>query len=175
MALQKYSGNDITLVPHRISTNSIRKSWVVHGCDFNNTSFFSTFARNMKHHAHLSGHFLLSSDNGIIHRLVFSLHIQFFSKNHPVNKLNVNFVFDNKFNLIQIHKQYLKSNNDIIKNTASYTPVGLENELLMIKIFIQGNDCELAKLLPELCIPSAYDFSTDDFAKRIKVAGMIDY
>jgi hypothetical protein len=57
-------------------------------------------------------------------------------------------------------------------NSKSYCE-SIESESYFLGLFLRGADTKLLDILPEYSLPSAYDFSSDEFNIRLKVAEML--
>lgn len=85
-------------------------------------------------------------------------------------------VYNNGFEIENILTSCLKFVNgsfkDIEIKTKSYCE-SIESESYFLNFFLKDAETKLLDILPEYTIPSAYDFTTDEFYIRLKVAEMM--
>jgi len=76
------------------------------------------------------------------------------------------FTFDSDFNLINIKK----NNQDVDDISDS---VCIQDELLLLRLLVSKPNSEVSQLFPEFYMPSVYDFNSEEFASRLKLANIL--
>lgn len=95
------------------------------------------------------------------------------------NNINIKsfcIVYNHDLKLDVMLRSYLNFENGMFKDlnikSKSYCE-SIESESYFLNLFLSGADTKLFDILPEYSIPSAYDFSSDEFNIRLKVAEMM--
>lgn len=87
----------------------------------------------------------------------------------------VSLVFDRDFKLTAVYtSQHDVLYGDVVDNVL-FTPMSVEDELLVIFMKIKMFTETGREMFPEWCIPSAYDFSNPSLNERFILLEMIDY
>jgi hypothetical protein len=85
-------------------------------------------------------------------------------------------IYNNRFEIENILTSCLKFVNgsfkDIEIKTKSYCE-SIESDSYFLNFFLKDAETKLLDILPEYTVPSAYDFTTDEFSIRLKVAEML--
>lgn len=85
-------------------------------------------------------------------------------------------VYNHDFKVDVMLRSYLNFENGIFKELnikSKYYCESIESESYFLNLFLSGADTKLLGILPEYIIPSAYDFTSDEFSIRLKVAEML--
>lgn len=98
--------------------------------------------------------------------------VEFNESIHDGNGKHVSFRYNNLLEIDCITQSFFK-NGSIVSQQKSYCE-SLEMETYFIDLFLRGYcDKKTHEILPEFTIPSAYDFNSDEFNIRLKVAEMM--
>lgn len=114
-----------------------------------------------------------------IKNIVFFFH--FNVRNNRFDTTEIHFTFDSAFKLVDYKYESIFFNpstrslfrNEILKDEK--TSLDLENEVFFINMKLNKQNDVLTDLLPELFIPSAYDFNSLDFQSRFEMIDMVIY
>lgn len=92
------------------------------------------------------------------------------------NYTKLDLVFNKKLDLESISFQPSTHRNDVCLVELKKAPLlsALSDEALLFKLYLSKNE-ETKELLPEYHIPSAYDFSSQDFTDRLSVFSMLTF
>jgi len=114
-----------------------------------------------------------------IKNIVFFFH--FNVRNNRFDTTEIHFTFDSAFKLVDYKYNSIVFNpstrslfrNEILKDEK--TSLDLEDEVFFINMKLNKQNDVLTDLLPELFIPSAYDFNSLDFQSRFEMIDMVIY
>lgn len=101
--------------------------------------------------------------------------IQFRAKMKANHSKTVVLTYDDNLKLSSISRSYILNNNPSIKNLFNTVKSYCEseaNELYFLNLFLKDAD-QVATILPEFSIPSAYDFTSNVFKQQLLVAEML--
>jgi hypothetical protein len=111
------------------------------------------------------------TEDGLLKTVRFSEHV----KTEKQMKLFF-IVYNNSFEIENILTSCLKFVNgsfkDIEIKTKAYCE-SIESDSYFLNFFLKDAEIKLLDILPEYTIPSAYDFTSDEFSIRLKVAEML--
>lgn len=101
--------------------------------------------------------------------------VQFRSKMRSNHSKTVVLTYDDNLKLNSISRSYIINNKPSIKNLFTTVKSYCESEadeLYFLTLFLKDAD-QVAAVLPEFSIPSAYDFTSDVFKQQLLVAEML--
>lgn len=134
--------------------------------DFKTEYIINPFSETFKKYNKLSSCKIILHPDGALKFVEFNESI------HDANGKHVSFRYNNLLEIESITKSFFRNGNKI-SNQKSYCE-NLEMENYFIDLFLRGYcDKKTHEILPEFTIPSAYDFNSDEFNIRLKLAEMI--
>lgn len=134
--------------------------------DFKTEYIINPFSEIFKKYNKLSSCKIILHPNGELKFVEFNESI------HDANGKHVSFRYNDRLEIESITKSFFRNGNKT-SHQKSYCE-SLEMETYFTDLFLRGYcDNKTHEILPEFTIPSAYNFNSDEFKMRLKLAEMI--
>lgn len=136
--------------------------------NFKTNYIISPLVKTFKNYNTISECTVNLTEEGVLISVVFSEDVT----SHDNKKVSL--TYNDLFELVSIRRSYQKTlTGETMLYQKSYCE-SLEIENYFIDLFLRGYcDKKTHEILPEFTIPSAYDFNSDEFNIRLKLAEMI--
>lgn len=135
--------------------------------DFKTNYIINPLARTLKNYKTKSDCTVCLSKEGLL------LNVKFFEKIHSHDNKKIEMTYNNLFELAAITRSYDNHLTGKSSVKAKAYCENIEEEIYFIHLFLSDGYTSLLEDIPELTIPSAYNFGSDEFNIRLKVAEMI--
>lgn len=108
-----------------------------------------------------------------------------YSNHHSASNVDIiemNITFDNEFNVTSIDRRYKYErevyngdylSTDLFLDHIVENQIILDDELFLMMLALEPVGSKKIEMFPEYTIPSAYDFSSDEFRQRMLLCDMI--
>jgi hypothetical protein len=165
---------------HLMSSLIVKKQGMLHtvNVDLKSTIIYNEFFETLEKYCTFKTSARFFYDNGKVTETHISIHIMSKSVELSVN-LDVGIYLDIQLNasheITRITKCYRNITGFYDISVSSGHNVSLMDDVFLALLYYQSQNPVIRELLPEINIPSAYDFNSDEFNGRLQLASIIEF